>query len=63
MLAVIHTCAATAGELNSKTTIDTANCIEFINKLFDSLTSRCLYINNPYNSTLIHSGIVKKTIY
>ncbi|KAL4135077.1 hypothetical protein QTP88_006734 [Uroleucon formosanum] len=58
MSAAIRTCAAT-GELNSKTAIDTADFIEFINNLFDCLNSRSLYTNNPYNSALTHTGVVK----
>ena len=55
---VSYTCAET-GQLCSKTAIDTADFIEFMNNLFDCLNSRSLYCNNPYNSALTHTGIVK----
>lgn len=54
----IRTCAET-GQLCSKTATVTADFIEFMNNLFDCLNSRSLYSNNPYNSALTHTGIVK----
>jgi hypothetical protein len=54
MSSAISTNAET-GQLCSKTAIDTANCIEFINNLLDCLNSRSLYSNNiPYNSVLTY---------
>lgn len=58
MSSAIRTSVAT-GQLSSKTAMDTANFIEFINNLFDCLNSESLFSNNPYNSALTHSGIVK----
>ncbi|KAL4126514.1 hypothetical protein QTP88_010736 [Uroleucon formosanum] len=51
--------ASETGQLCSKTAIDTADFIEFMNNLFDCLNSRSLYSNNPYNAALTHTGIVK----
>ncbi|KAL4148879.1 hypothetical protein QTP88_003024 [Uroleucon formosanum] len=58
MSSAIRTCTET-GQLCSKTAIDTADFIEFMNNLFDCLNSRSLYSNNPYNAALTHTGIVK----
>lgn len=58
MSSAIRTCAET-GQLRSQTAIDTADFIEFMNKLFDCLNSRSLFSSNPYNSALNHSGTVK----
>jgi len=40
-------------------TKNTADFVDFINKLFDCLNSRTLYSSNPYNCGLSDSGIVK----
>lgn len=58
MSSAIRTCVAT-GQRCSKTATDTADFIKFINNLFDCLNSKSLCRNNPYNSILTHSGIVK----
>lgn len=58
MAATIRTCVAT-GQLCSKTAIDTADFVQFMNNLFDCLNSRSLYSSNPYNCALTHSGNVK----
>jgi hypothetical protein len=58
MSSAIRTSAET-GQLCSKTAIDTADFIEFMNNLFDCLNSRSLYSNNPYNSVLTHTGTVE----
>lgn len=58
MSSTIRTRVAT-GQLCSKTATDPADFIEFMNNSFDSLNSRLLYKNNPYNSALTHSRIVK----
>jgi hypothetical protein len=58
MAAAIRTCVAT-GQLRSKTAIDTADFVQFMNNLFDCLNSSSLYSSNPYNCTLTHAGNVK----
>lgn len=55
MAATIRTCVAT-GQLRSKTAIDTADFVQFMNNLFDCLNSRSLYSSNPYNCAFTHSG-------
>lgn len=57
MAATIRTCKET-GQLQSDTSSDTADFIEFINNLFDCLNSRSLYSRNPYCCALTYSGIV-----
>jgi hypothetical protein len=47
------------GQLCGKTAIDTTDFIKLLNNLFDCLNSRSLYNNNPYNTTLMHTRIVK----
>jgi len=48
MSAAIRTCIQTGRQLQSNTSSNTADFIEFINNLFDCLNSRSLYTNNPY---------------
>lgn len=57
MSATIRTCIQT-GQLQSNTSSNTADFIEFINNLFDCLNSRSLYSNNPYRCALTNSGTV-----
>ncbi|KAL4121023.1 hypothetical protein QTP88_013608 [Uroleucon formosanum] len=58
MASTIRTCIET-NELKSNTAKNTANCVDFINKLFDCLNSKTLYTSNPYNCGLSDSGVVK----
>lgn len=58
MAAAIRTCVAT-GQICSKTALDTADFVQFMNNLFDCLNSRSLYNCNPYKTALTHSGNVK----
>ncbi|KAL4090996.1 hypothetical protein QTP88_025743 [Uroleucon formosanum] len=58
MASTIRTCIET-NELKSNTAKNTANFVDFINKLFDSLNSKTLYTSNPYNCGLSDSGVVK----
>jgi hypothetical protein len=58
MSAAIRTCIQT-GQLQSNTSSNTADFIEFINNLFDCLNSRSLYTNNPYLCALTDVGTVK----
>lgn len=58
MSATIRTCIQT-GQLQSNTSSNTADFIEFINHLFDCLNSRSLYSHNPYHCAITDSGTVK----
>lgn len=58
MASTIRTCIETNG-LKSKTAKNTADFVDFINKLFDCLNSKTLYTSNLYNCGLSDSGIVK----
>lgn len=58
MASAIRTCVST-DELKSKTASDTADFIDFMNKLFDCLNSRNLFSDNPYNCAMTNSGKVK----
>ena len=58
MSAAIRTCIQT-GQLQSNTSSNTADFIEFINHLFDCLNSRSLYSHNPYLCALTDVGTVK----
>lgn len=53
--AAIRTCIET-GELDSESAKNTADFIEFIDQLFDSLNSRTLFSKNPYNAALSHTN-------
>lgn len=57
MSATIRTCIQT-GQLQSNTSSNTADFIEFINHLFDCLNSRSLYSQNPFLCALTDSGTV-----
>ncbi|KAL4149559.1 hypothetical protein QTP88_003486 [Uroleucon formosanum] len=58
MTAAIRTCIET-GQLQSNTSSNTADFIDFINNLFDRLNSRSLYSNNAYLCALTDVGTVK----
>jgi len=58
MASTIRTCIET-DELKSQTAKNTADFVDFINKLFDCLNSKTLYSSNPYNCGLSDSGTVK----
>jgi len=58
MSSTIRTCISTK-ELKSETANNTADFVEFIDKLFDCLNSRTLYNSNPYNCALTNNSIVK----
>uniref|UniRef100_A0A2S2P4P3 Transposable element P transposase n=1 Tax=Schizaphis graminum TaxID=13262 RepID=A0A2S2P4P3_SCHGA len=58
MSSTIRTCISTK-ELKNETANNTADFVEFIDKLFDCLNSRTLYSSNPYNSALTDNSIVK----
>lgn len=58
MASTIRICIGTK-HLLSKTANNTAEFIEFVNKLFDCLNSRTLFSKNEYNCVLSDSGIVK----
>jgi len=49
MSSTIRTCISTK-ELKNETANNTADFVEFVDKLFDCLNSRTLYSSNPYNS-------------
>lgn len=59
MSATIRTCIQT-GQLQSDTSSNTADFIEFINHLFDCLNSKSLYSHNPYLCALTDLGTVKQ---
>lgn len=58
MASAIRTCISTS-ELKSNTASDTADFIDFMDKLFDCLNSRNLFSKNPYNCALTDFGVVK----
>lgn len=58
MASTIRTCIGTK-QLLSKTANNTAEFIEFVNKLFDCLNSRTLFSKNAYSCALSDTGIVK----
>ncbi|KAE9528673.1 hypothetical protein AGLY_012248 [Aphis glycines] len=58
MASTIRTCIET-DELKSQTAKNTADFVDFINKLFDCLNSKTLYSLNPYNCGLSDSGITQ----
>lgn len=49
--AAIKTCVAT-GQLKSKTAVNTADFLKFMNDLFDRCNSEFKYCGNPYNCAL-----------
>lgn len=58
MASAIRTCISTT-ELKSNTASDTADFVDFMDKLFDCLNSRNIFSKNPYNCALTDFGIVK----
>lgn len=46
-------------DLKSNTALDTADYIDFMNKLFDCLNRRNLFSKKSYNCALTASGVVK----
>lgn len=48
MASAIRTCIS-INELKSNTASDTADFLDFMDKLFDCLNSRNLFSKNPYN--------------
>lgn len=58
MASAIQTCISTT-ELKSNTASDTADFVDFMDKLFDCLNSRNIFSKNPYNCSLTDFGIVK----
>lgn len=60
--AAIKTCII-SGELQSETASDTAEFIDFINKLFDCLNSRNIFSSNPYNSALSANNLLAQNIF
>ncbi|CAI6369764.1 unnamed protein product [Macrosiphum euphorbiae] len=58
MASTMRTCIQTK-QLQNKNAQDTADFVDFMNKLFDCLNSRTLLSNNPYNCALSDVGKVK----
>lgn len=55
--------AKDTGELKSDMAYDTANFVEFMNNLFDTLNSKELYSKNPYSSAIsAERPLVKETL-
>uniref|UniRef100_A0A2S2NPA0 Transposable element P transposase n=1 Tax=Schizaphis graminum TaxID=13262 RepID=A0A2S2NPA0_SCHGA len=59
MASTIRTCVST-NELTSETASDTADFVDFMNRLFDCLNSRSLYSKNIYNCALSDTNCVKQ---